>query len=151
MLQALHWRSIKMWQLTFAVRQLQASQAVSGVELVQTGTVVRRLQQQGTQSAGILMRVVCKGLGSCSLAMPSAASAVIAGRLRAGQSIAGRRYYVSSLVMPVCSWRCIKSSIVQHLGKADYMMQGIIRITEMQSYVSYIYICVCEATRSQRP
>ena len=91
MLQALQRQSMETRQLTLAVRQLQASQAVFSTELIQTGTVVRRLQEQGTQSAVMLTSVVCQGLGSGSLAMPSAATAVPAGPLRPAKSIAGRR------------------------------------------------------------
>lgn len=84
-LQALQRQSMETRQLTLAVRQLQASQAVFGTELLQTSTVVRRLQQQGTQSAVMLTSVVCQGLGSRSLALPSATTAVPAVPSRAAK------------------------------------------------------------------
>ena len=91
MLQAMQQSNMVTQQLTSVVRQLQSSQAVICTELLQTGTVVRRLQQQGTQSAVMLTSMVCQGLGSSSLAMPSAATAVPAVPLRVAKSVAGRR------------------------------------------------------------
>lgn len=91
MLQALQQQIQETRQLTLAVRQLQASQAVISTELLQTGAVVRRLQQQGTQSAVMLTSVVYQGRGSGHLAMPSTAAAAPATPVRAAKSLAGRR------------------------------------------------------------
>ena len=78
-------------KLASAFRQLQASQAAMSAEVLQTGTVVRRLQQQDIQRAVVLTSAVYQGLGSGPLAMASAAAAAPAIPVRAAKSLAGRR------------------------------------------------------------